>query len=167
MCATHYETWLREQRGNPTCCVIGCSAPVRCKQLCNSHYLQARRGREFRPRRVDESLEIRLLNRCAVNLDTGCWEWLSSRHKDGTGLIAYHGRKLTAHRAAYKTWVGPIPDGQSVHHKCGNHQCINPDHLVLASRLDNTLEMHERHGLRAEVARLRALVIELGGNPDA
>jgi hypothetical protein len=37
----------------------------------------------------------------------------------------------SAHRASYKTFIGPIPDDKRIVHICGNRLCINPQHLKL------------------------------------
>jgi hypothetical protein len=36
---------------------------------------------------------------------------------------------LRAHRAVWEQYVGPIPEGKDLHHKCGLKHCVNPDHL--------------------------------------
>jgi len=43
-----------------------------------------------------------------------------------------------AHRAAYKALVGPIPDGLTVDHLCGFNSCVNPEHLELVTRVENS-----------------------------
>lgn len=39
------------------------------------------------------------------------------------------GKNVYAHRAAYISAKGPIPDGYEVDHLCGNTLCCNPKHL--------------------------------------
>lgn len=67
--------------------------------------------------------------------------WYSELTPNGQGYImvasAKNGREL-AHRVAYKHFVGPIPDGLVVDHKCRNRECSNPDHLQLVTLEENT-----------------------------
>jgi hypothetical protein len=65
---------------------------------------------------------------------TGCWVWVGAKRKTGYGVInrgKWNGKavSLSPHRVSYDLFVGPIPDGYHVHHKCFNPQCINPRHL--------------------------------------
>lgn len=63
-----------------------------------------------------------------------CWEW---RHSvsNGYGRVPMRGgprgRRATelAHRLAYQTVRGPIPDGLHLDHLCRNTVCVNPAHL--------------------------------------
>lgn len=74
--------------------------------------------------------------------ETGCWEWTGGVNASGYGEmgIGKHGRSLT-HRAGYEAFVGPIPDGMCVLHRCDNPPCFNPDHLFLGTRQENNLDM--------------------------
>lgn len=63
----------------------------------------------------------------------GCWEWQRYRMPKGYGQACYQGRLWMAHRLSYTLYVGKIPDGYQVHHKCHNTRCINPAHLEALS----------------------------------
>ena len=83
-----------------------------------------------------------------VVTDSGCWEWTKCKDPNGYGRIQHDGRAQVAHRIAWALWVGPIPKGMCVLHKCDNPTCINPDHLFLGTQLDNIADMNKkgRHG---------------------
>lgn len=75
-----------------------------------------------------------------------CWEWSGWRLPSGYGTLRLRnrgprGRTVMAHRLAYETWVGPIPQGQQVCHRCDNPPCIRPDHLWLGTQHDNLMDM--------------------------
>lgn len=76
----------------------------------------------------------------------GCWEWAGSRNPvSGYGQLSYwkDGRRklLTAHRASFLAFVGPIPDRGQVLHKCDNRPCFNPAHLFIGDQLANMRDM--------------------------
>lgn len=59
-------------------------------------------------------------NRSYIVLPNGCWEWQLSRNiKDGYAQFSTS-RTSTARAArwAYKTFVGPIPQGMTIEHLC-------------------------------------------------
>ena len=79
---------------------------------------------------------------------SGCWEWTGPRQTPsrtgrtgGYGRIKRHGRQVFAHRHAYELAKGSIPDGLVVMHTCDNPPCINPDHLMLGTKRDNSRDM--------------------------
>nr|WP_275792666.1 HNH endonuclease signature motif containing protein [Prescottella equi] len=51
--------------------------------------------------------------------------------------MTVHGIGKLAHRCAYESFVGPIPDGMTVDHTCFKPACINPDHLRILSLSSN------------------------------
>lgn len=74
-----------------------------------------------------------------------CWEFRGAR---GTGMgytyTRHNGIRYGTHRLAYETWVGPIPEGHVVRHKCDNPVCINPDHLETGTQADNVQDAKRR-----------------------
>ena len=74
----------------------------------------------------------------AIEPTTGCWVWQRSASLNGYGQVWHEGRLQRAHRVFYQLYVGPIPDGLQIDHRCGNKRCVNPDHLDAVTALENT-----------------------------
>ena len=59
----------------------------------------------------------------------GCWLWTGARTAHGHGAINVSGKTTYVHRLAYELWLGPIPEGLWVLHRCNTPTCCNPKHL--------------------------------------
>lgn len=75
-----------------------------------------------------------------VRITPTCWLWEGGLYPNGYGRIrsgpAVLGEQL-AHRVAYERFVGPIPDGLHICHRCDIKNCVRPDHLFAGTRKDN------------------------------
>lgn len=98
-------------------------------------------------------MKERLTQKSALNPETGCLEWMGFRNKKGYGMITVRiedkYRTCLVHRLSYTEYVGQIPEGMFVCHKCDNPRCIKPDHLFIGTNLDNTRDRESkkrRHG---------------------
>jgi hypothetical protein len=85
-------------------------------------------------------IKDRLLRRRNIT-DTGCWEWTGHIMKKGYGQIGFMKKVILVHRASYETFVGKIPNGMFVCHKCDNPKCFNPNHLFVGTSQDNINDM--------------------------
>ena len=79
-------------------------------------------------------------SRVDIRGENDCWPWVGY----GNGIVThrypncrYTGKSEGTHRAAYLSKRGPIPDGMEVCHTCDNPICCNPNHLFLATHLEN------------------------------
>ena len=71
--------------------------------------------------------------------ESGCWIWLGNPNAYGYGVIRVSGKMINAHRFAYTTHRGPIPDGLTLDHLCRVRCCVNPDHLEAVDNKTNVL----------------------------
>jgi hypothetical protein len=76
--------------------------------------------------------------------EEGCWEYRGPRFANGYGQVKVDGTPQLAHRLSYQLWVGEIPDGAVVRHKCDNKPCLNPDHLETGTQFENVQDRNER-----------------------
>jgi hypothetical protein len=75
-----------------------------------------------------------------------CHPWIGATAV-GYGRIAAGGKRglvLGAHRLTYELFIGPIPDGLWVLHRCDNRRCCNPSHLFLGTHLQNMRDMRRK-----------------------
>lgn len=96
-------------------------------------------------------IEPRLLSRRVIT-EAGCWHYTRFITRQGYGAIGYQGRRnVLVHRVAYELFVGPIPEGLTLDHRCHtddetcpggstclHRRCFNPEHLEPVTHAVNT-----------------------------
>ena len=99
---------------------------------------------------MDQRTLARFMGNVTVRLN-GCWH-LPPRQKDGYATFWLSGKYQLAHRTAYEHFVGAIPDGLVIDHRCHtedlscpgggvcqHRRCVNPNHLEPVTSLENNL----------------------------
>ena len=85
----------------------------------------------------------------------GCWLWKTTDHKGYPkdmqitvstrskvwGVITSKQKHLKPHRVSIYKATGEYPE--LVRHKCGNRNCVNPDHLECGSHADNARDTYK------------------------
>jgi hypothetical protein len=137
----------RERRAkycSPTCLNASRREPARIEAFS--------RARALLPR---EPIEVRFWRQ--VDKTPTCWLWTGTLNRHGYGQFSIPGGKhILAHRYAYQSLVGPIPEGRVLDHVklrgCTSPACVNPDHLEPVTQAVNVARgkvataTHCRHG---------------------
>jgi hypothetical protein len=82
-----------------------------------------------------------------------CWIWTGATNDLGYGRLSHGGRQWYAHRFAYVTLRGEIPEALVLDHLCGVRSCCNPDHLEVVTLAENT-----RRGQPARACQSREIM---------
>lgn len=67
-----------------------------------------------------------------------CWIWTGCENTGGYGKMTYLGKQSLVHRVSFELAGGTIPEGMFIDHICSNRKCVNPDHLRIATRKQNS-----------------------------
>lgn len=137
----------------------GCKLKYRARGYCITHYEYKRKYGSF------DNYESRVINGGAdyksfddytnrdlieniikyVEPDTigdGCWIWSRGKSRKGYGELTRRSngknKKMQAHRLSYEAFIGVVPADMTIDHLCLNKLCVNPFHLEIVTREENT-----------------------------
>lgn len=163
MCDKHYRrllhtgtTEIEHEYGapKPPCIVEGCELPgtPRGTGLCYKHYRrQYRHGDVMATSRVVGDDVARFESYLSEG-PNGCWNWRGLLTKDGYGVMASDLPTSSAHRWAYRHFVGELINGLEIDHTCNNRRCVNPWHLDQVTHDENLRRMRERAAAQSSPA---------------
>src|SRR5438105_15266721 len=63
-----------------------------------------------------------------VEITETCWLWKGSKTRR-YGSFGFNGKSHPAHRVSYELFVGPIPEGATIHYRCFTPLCVKPSPL--------------------------------------
>lgn len=67
-----------------------------------------------------------------------CWLWNGAKDKYGYGVVRINKRNYLTHKVAWMIANNQlIPKGQVIRHTCHKRNCVNPEHLITGSQLNN------------------------------
>lgn len=120
-----------------TCSVDGCDRPNHARGYCAGHYKRWRNGRAMDSpitqyyQTPEASFEARTarVGECLI--------WTGGVNRNGYGLIKTQNGSTLAHRFAWESSKGLIPDGMALDHICGNPPCCDVKHLRVVSTKQN------------------------------
>lgn len=153
-----------------TCAVVGCTRPSRVRQMCDKHYRRLRSsGHPLAVRKTPNGAPRAWLAEQVASRDRSrCWEWPFATDGKGYGVIRVRGSQTRACRFARELDGRPVAPGMLARHTCDNRICVNPDHILDGTYLDNSRDAMERgrvaRGSRQHKAQLsEADVLEVVG----
>jgi hypothetical protein len=124
------------------CTVDECCEPMYSKQMCKRHYKQAYRTGVAKPgiKGMHGTPQERFWTYVDKKDRDECWIWTGRRDRGGYGTLRTKTSQVRAHRVSFEIHKGEIPEGMVIRHTCHNPPCVNPNHLLSGTNLDNVMD---------------------------
>ncbi|MBA4180254.1 MAG: hypothetical protein C0506_06645 [Anaerolinea sp.] len=134
-----------------TCSIVGCTGKYNARGYCGLHYARWKHTGDPLGLALERDPRVRFWNK-VIKTDS-CWLWTGSLTEDGYPRFAESKTlEFKAHRWAYESMVGPIPDGMQLDHLCHtldsgcpggtgcpHRRCVRVDHLEVVTPRINVL----------------------------
>lgn len=122
------------------CSIESCGTKHYARGWCKRHYLRWFHHGDpavgkFEVTQRGKGAEARFWTK--VDKSGKCWLWTGSLSSKGYGHFGDGKRIVPAHRFSYQLANGDIPAGMQIDHICHTRNCVNPEHLRLATNKQN------------------------------
>ncbi len=77
-----------------------------------------------------------------------CWVWLGKFDKHGAPALHYGLGQYRPRRIAFEVRHGAVPTGRYILTACGNAWCVNPEHMMIAEKVETPNGTRYDNGVR-------------------
>lgn len=85
----------------------------------------------------------KIFPRTARDPETGCLNYLGAKDGHGYGMVHWKQKSRRTHRVVLSIMTDVDIDTKLIAmHKCDNPSCVNPEHLLWGTSLDNNRDRH-------------------------